>query len=234
MILKDVTARYTPSEAWFYDRFIAGAVLATVSGLIDRLVAGVPADGSVLEVGSGGGRFALRLAERGAGLHVTGVDLSAGQVARAARRARAGTVAGRVGFQVGSALETAFPDEHFHAVVSIGSIKHWPDRDKGMAEMARVLRPGGLLLVAEVDRGCALADARAFVARLGLPRPLAEPALWGFRTYIAGQGLDLDEGRALVAGLPLVRAGAERLPGTPLLTISGVRRAAPDDAAGVR
>lgn len=223
MVLLDISRRYTRLESWFYDRFIADAVAETTRGLIDEVVAEVPSDGLILEVGSGGGQLALGLAERGIGLRVIGVDLSGEQVARAGRRVseRSPAVADRVRFQLGSALDLGFPDEHFDAVLSVGSIKHWADQAKGMAELVRVLRPGGLLLVVEVDRGCSLPDARAFVARLNAPWPLGAAALLGFRTYVAGQGLDLDDGRALVADRPLTRTRVERIPGDPTLLICG-------------
>lgn len=225
MNLPDVTHRYTRLESWFYDRFIAGAVLEMTPPLINELVAEVPADGSILEVGSGGGQLALSLADRAAGIRVTGVDLSNEQVVRATRRvqARPQDVRDRVRFQQGSALDLKFPDEHFDVVLSIGSIKHWPDQAKGMAEMVRVLRPGGFLMVAEVDRGCSLQDAQAFVARVTVPRPLHGSFLLRFRTFVAGQSLDLEDARALVADRPLTGTRVERVPGDPMLLIAGFK-----------
>ncbi|MFC6880698.1 MULTISPECIES: class I SAM-dependent methyltransferase [Actinomadura] len=220
MILTNITRRYTRIDSWFYDRFIADAVLAGTASLVEDIVAAVPAGGSVLEVGSGGGQFAVRLAEAAPALRITGVDLSREQVSRAAQRARHQP---NVSFQAGSALDLSFPADRFDAAVSIGSIKHWPDQAKGVAEMLRVLRPGGLLLVVEVDRGCTLRDARSFVARFRTPRPLRAPALMGFRTYIAGQGLDLDDARKLVAPLAFTDSRVERTPADPMLLISGTK-----------
>lgn len=220
MILTNITRRYTRIDSWFYDRFIADAVLDSTASLVEDVVAAVPPGGSVLEVGSGGGQFAVRLAEAAPALRITGVDLSREQVKRAAQRARHQP---NVSFRPGSALDLSFPADHFDAAVSIGSIKHWPDQAKGVAEMLRVLRPGGLLLIVEVDRGCTFADARSFVARLRTPRPLRTPALMGFRTFIAGQGLDLDDGRKLVAPLPFTDPRVERRPADPMLVISGTK-----------
>ena len=87
----------------------------------------------------------------------------------------------------------------------------------------RVLLPGGLLFVAEVDRGCRMDDARRFVERWELPRPLRRAALPLFRTYVAGNGFDLDDARALAEGLPLDEVSVARIPGTPGLLIRGRR-----------
>jgi SAM-dependent methyltransferase len=101
----------------------------------------------------------------------------------------------------------------------VGSIKHWPDPARGLRECLRVLRPGAPLIVAEVDRGCHLDDARAFVARWRMPRLLRPLALVLFRTYVAGQAIDLDDARALLASLPLANPRCERIPRTPGLLL---------------
>jgi hypothetical protein len=43
------------------------------------------------------------------------------------------------------------------------------------------------------------------------------------RTYVLGQGLDLDDARALVAGRPLTDARVERVPSVPMLLVSAVK-----------
>ncbi len=72
----------------------------------------------------------------------------------------------------------------------------------GIGEMIRVVKDDGLVLVVEVDRGCHLADVRRFVRAVHLPAPLRPAYLVMFRTYVAGQGLDLDDARAVLAGHP--------------------------------
>jgi SAM-dependent methyltransferase len=108
-------------------------------------------------------------------------------------------------------------------VVSVGSIKHWPDPRRGLAECVRALRPGGRLVIAEVDRGCLLDDARRFVARWRMPSPLRPLGLVLFRTFVAGQGIDGDDARALAAGLPLDDLQIERIGGTPGLLLAARR-----------
>lgn len=135
MAVTDKAAKYTPAMSWFYDRVAADAVLNATSGLIEQIQGSVFYRGSVLEVGCGGGQFALRLVQRLPSITVTGVDLSAEQVARATTRAKRLSPEDleRVHFRTASALDLPFGDTSFDAAVSIASIKHWPDRRKGVS-----------------------------------------------------------------------------------------------------
>jgi ubiquinone/menaquinone biosynthesis C-methylase UbiE len=99
----------------------------------------------VLEVGCGTGRITTRLAEWGADL--TALDIAEAMLRQVrAKFGRPGS--GRVpAFVQGSALELPFSDNSFEVVVSINVLSHVPQMRKVIAEMARVLAPGGSLLV---------------------------------------------------------------------------------------
>ncbi|MCX5042394.1 class I SAM-dependent methyltransferase [Aldersonia sp. NBC_00410] len=224
--MTDITAIYSPAVSWFYDTVAADAVLDAVSDVVADICTAVADGGSVLEVGCGGGQFAHRLISLHPGISVTGIDLSAEQIARANKRSTALPLKDRqrLHFQTASALDIPFAENTFDAVVSIASIKHWPDREKGVHEMVRVLKDRGRLLITETDRSCHLDDARRFARSARLPTPLRLPYLWMFRTYVAGQGLDLDDARRVIAGQDLVDTAVQRVAGTPFLTIAGTRR----------
>ena len=217
------TLPYRASEAWIYDTVIAPAVADLRRSVEDSFVHQLPPGARVLEVGSGGGQLAVDLTTRRRDVTLTGVDLSDAQVTRATRRAHKAGLADRVQFTQGSALELPVDDGAFDAAVSVGSIKHWPDPARGLAECVRALRPGGRLVIVEVDRGCLLEDARAFVARWRMPAPMRPLGLVLFRTFVAGQGLDLDDGRRLLPGLPLTATSVERVPGTPGVLFRGTK-----------
>jgi len=72
----------------------------------------------------------------------------------------------------GSAQALPLTDAACDTVYSFFSIKHWPDRAAGLAECLRVLRPDGLLVIAELDRAADLAQWRSFIDLTALPRPL--------------------------------------------------------------
>jgi ubiquinone/menaquinone biosynthesis C-methylase UbiE len=220
-VTQSFTMPYTAAESFIYDRLIAPAVVEMKDEVASRLIARVPEGGRALEVGCGGGQLAVDLATRRPDVSYTGLDLSNEQIGRA--RARGAALAPRLSFVQGSALDLPFEDGRFDVVISVASIKHWPDPARGLSECARVLAPGGLLAVVEADRGCTLDDASRFVSRWRIPSPLRPVALTLFRTYVAGRSLDLDDARDLVRPLPFASADVRRIPGTPALMIEATR-----------
>ncbi|MFC9897543.1 class I SAM-dependent methyltransferase [Nocardia sp. NPDC127579] len=211
----DITKTYPPVVWWLYDHVIADGVQAMNAGLVEELSTALPDGSRVLDVGCGGGQLALELSARNPGLRIVGVDADPGQVRRAARRVV--QRADRLRFERASADRLPFPDDSFDAVVSVGSVKHWPDAAAGMAEMVRVLRPGGLLRVLEADRSTTLADARITVGCLQYPRPLRGLGARFFRACVAGPGVSLDNARALLRGLPVEQARIAPVPQAPAI-----------------
>lgn len=105
--------------------------------------------GRVLDVGCGIGGTTRHLARTfGPSTQLTGITLSPRQAARANELARAGGLAGHCGFQVADALAMPFPDGSFDLVWACESGEHMPDKGRYVAEMARVLKPGGVLVIA--------------------------------------------------------------------------------------
>ena len=95
----------------------------------------------VLEVGFGGGELSGWIIRAGAEL--TGLDRSEAMVARAQRPHRRG----RASFRVGSAEALPFPAGAFDKLVSVNTIYFWRDLAAVLGEFARVVRPGGTLLL---------------------------------------------------------------------------------------
>ena len=123
-----------------------------------------------LDVGCGGGRYTIAMARMGAEL-VVGMDVGAAGVADARGRA-AELGEARVAFQQGSALQLPFPDHAFDFVCCSGVLHHTPGVERGLAEVHRVLRPGGrayLLLYGDGGLYWPLTlTMRPFAAILGL------------------------------------------------------------------
>jgi len=78
---------------------------------------------------------------------VTGVDIAPDMVARASGLAARSGVADRVAFGVGDVAALPFGEASFDVVVSTFSAHHWPDPAAGLAELYRVLRPGGVVWI---------------------------------------------------------------------------------------
>jgi ubiquinone/menaquinone biosynthesis C-methylase UbiE len=107
-------------------------------------------DMRVLEVGCGMGADAFEMAALIApGGSVTGVDFSESLIAEAVRRADSRPLP--VTFEVGDAQALRFADGSFDAVRTERMLMHVPDPSRALAEMARVLRPGGRMAVHDFD-----------------------------------------------------------------------------------
>jgi ubiquinone/menaquinone biosynthesis C-methylase UbiE len=113
----------------------------------------------LLDVGCGLGDAALALSEDlGSDGEVVGIDVSAEMIAAARSRAR--TAACRVRFTVGNALALGEPSCAFDAVRSERTLQWMTDPIAAMAEMARVLRPEGVLSLIDTDWSTFAIDVR--------------------------------------------------------------------------
>lgn len=102
----------------------------------------------VLDIGCGGGLASERMAALG--YRVTGVDLSEGSIETARRHAKASGVA--VDYRIGSAFELPAADGSTDLVVISDVLEHLHDLPLATAEMARVLRPDGLVVFDTINR----------------------------------------------------------------------------------
>ncbi len=109
-----------------------------------------PEDRCLLDVGCGTGIFAARVCARFAGTRVWGLDVSSGMLRQAEERAR--PLDGRLRLLEGDSAALPFPANHFDVVTCSHSFHHYPDQRRVVAEMHRVLRPGGRLLIIDGDR----------------------------------------------------------------------------------
>ena len=143
--LSDAVCRraFSSPEAWLYEWAIAPALADVVTPIfLERLTGS-----TILDVGGGGGTVAARLS-RATGCSVVVLDPSEAQISRVQRIHRRQP---KVTSQLGAAGALPFSDESFDCVVTSCAWKHWPDPSKGVAECLRVLRPGGQLVIFEID-----------------------------------------------------------------------------------
>ncbi len=123
-----------------------------------------PLDGQrALDVGCGDGAFSLMLARRGA--EITGLDRDPVMIATARRRAEIEKTPAQ--FVQGTAASLPFPDATFDRVLAVTVLCFVDDAAPAIAEMARVLRPGGRLVIGELGRWSVWAATRRLRGWLG-------------------------------------------------------------------
>lgn len=108
-----------------------------------------PADSILLDAGCGPGYHSMRFARRG--FRVQALDFSESVLEQAAANIGAAGLGDRITLQQGSLLDLPFPDGHFPYVLCWGVLMHIPDVDCAVTELARVVRPGGTLIVSEAN-----------------------------------------------------------------------------------
>jgi demethylmenaquinone methyltransferase / 2-methoxy-6-polyprenyl-1,4-benzoquinol methylase len=108
-------------------------------------LAAVGSGARALDVATGTGDLAIELARRvGPEGEVVGSDFSEEMLALARRKAPA------LRFEWGNALELPYPDDGFDAATVGFGARNFSDLDRGLREMARVVRPGGRVVVLEI------------------------------------------------------------------------------------
>lgn len=175
-----------------YEHGFARMTAHTVAPLLDA--AAVGAGAAVLDVGTGPGTVAAAALARGA--RVTAVDAAPEMAARAAAACPGADV------RVAVLPELPFPDACFDAVVGNFVINHLGDPAAGLAELRRVLRPGGRIALTcweRVDmRATAVFGEAVAAVGIGIPDDLpsgglfladAEDRTAAFAELLTGAGL---------------------------------------------
>src|SRR5664279_3379214 len=149
-----------------YARWRASEIGATTERLEGRLILeliGGVGGCRVLDVGCGDGEFALELTKRGA--IVTGIDVSTAMIDAAKGRAKQHNA--DITFQVATAEHLPFLTEQFDVVTAITILCFVEDAAPVFREIARVLRPGGRLVIGELGKWSTWAARRRVRAWLG-------------------------------------------------------------------
>ncbi|MGA2511514.1 MAG: class I SAM-dependent methyltransferase [Candidatus Acidiferrales bacterium] len=118
-----------------------------------RLVAGRER-GRALDIGTGPGQIVIKLARRLTRWKFVGVDRSPNMIGQAVANlaSAGGELAGRVEFQVADGNSLPFPDASFDLVLCNSVLHHLAEPGKLLAEMARLAKPGGAILLRDLRR----------------------------------------------------------------------------------
>jgi ubiquinone/menaquinone biosynthesis C-methylase UbiE len=144
--------------------------------LVARRAVGGLRDGRALDMGSGAGQLAIRLAKSAPNLAVIGLDLSDPMLDLAAVNAAKAGVGDRVTFIKADAASVPYPDASFDLITSTLSLHHWSDPVAVFDEVARLLRPGGRFLIVDLRRDVGLPVSMLlwFATRVVVPPALRQ------------------------------------------------------------
>lgn len=139
-------------EALAYDELerLFGEIL--FQGFAESAIRMGMATGKVLDVGTGPGRIAIRMAKLNPGFSIDAMDLSKNMLSLAERNAREQGVDDRIRFSLGDAKRIPFPDHTFDLVVCHNMLHQLPDPVVTVREINRVTKPRGAILIRDVRR----------------------------------------------------------------------------------
>ena len=160
------------------------AVIGTTLQIVGELLAeacDLKTDERVLDVAAGNGNATLAAARRGC--LVTSTDYVGSLLERAAERARAERL--DVTFQTADAEALPFADASFDVAVSTFGVMFTPDHAKAAAELARVVRPGGRIGLANWTPDSLIGRMFKVLGRyVPPPAGVQPPSLWGTQEHL--------------------------------------------------
>ncbi len=182
----------------------------------------------VVDVATGTADVAIEFARRTRAAEITGLDPSAGMLEVGREKIERATLARPVTLVEGDALSLPFADASVDVVSIAFGLRNLPDYETGLREMARVLKPGGRLVILEFlpPRGAALLGYRLY---LGTVLPVAgrlisgSPEAYGYLSESIRGFVEASEVRSLLSGAGLRRVESRRLTGGIAALYRGVK-----------
>jgi len=164
-----------------------------------QLVEKIPANGQVLEIAPGPGYFCIELARLGK-YKITGLDISKSFVEIARKNAAEAGL--NIDFREGNASAMPFEDNRFDFTFCQAAFKNFSEPVKAIAEIHRVLRPGGLSVIADLRRDASPEQIDREVKDMGLNRINEILVRWTFDQMLLKSAYSVDEMKAMVLQTP--------------------------------
>jgi ubiquinone/menaquinone biosynthesis C-methylase UbiE len=107
--------------------------------------------GLAVDIGSGLGDLAIAVGKRYPALHITGIDIAQKAITEATKRAKAENLE-NLEFKIADIHRFSFADDSVDLVVSHGVLHHLKDISQALAEVYRILKPGGIAYLTDLRR----------------------------------------------------------------------------------
>ena len=164
-----------------------------------QLVRKIPPNGKVLEIAPGPGYFCIELAKLG-DYQITGLDISKSFVEIARRNAAEAGL--NIDFREGNASAMPFKEDTFDFTFCQAAFKNFSAPVTAIAEMYRVLRPGGLSVIADLRRDAPAEEIQREIEGMGLGPLNRFMVRWTFHNMLLKSAYRIDEMRSMVAQTP--------------------------------
>ena len=168
-----------------------------------RMVKHIPPGGQVLEIAPGPGYFCIELARLGQ-FQITGLDISQSFVEIA--RKNAATAGIKAEFRRGDAADVPFEVDSFDFIFCQAAFKNFSRPVAAIAEMHRVLRPGGVSVISDLRRDASPSDIEREVKGMRLGRLDEIFTRWTFHAVLLKNAYTLEEMHDMVAQTPFEKA----------------------------
>jgi ubiquinone/menaquinone biosynthesis C-methylase UbiE len=167
--------------------------------MAQRMSGHIPVNGRMLEIAPGPGYFCIELANLG-DYQISGLDISKSFVEIARRNA---AEAGRkIDFREGNASAMPFPANTFDFTFCQAAFKNFSEPLRAIAEMHRVLRPGGLSVISDLRRDASAAEIEREIQGMGIGPINQFLVRWTFKNMLLKSAYSVDEIRRMVGQTP--------------------------------
>jgi ubiquinone/menaquinone biosynthesis C-methylase UbiE len=170
--------------------------------MASQLVKKIPVGGSVLEIAPGPGYFCIELARLGS-YQITGLDISRSFVEIARKNAAEAGL--EIEFREGNASDMPFADETFDFMFCQAAFKNFSEPVKAIAEMYRVLRPGGVAVISDLRSDALPEDIEREIKGMGLNRFNETMVRWTFKNMLLKSAYSVADMESMVAQTPFGR-----------------------------
>jgi ubiquinone/menaquinone biosynthesis C-methylase UbiE len=164
----------TGEKAKYYDQMTRNHRIGEMKEQAMEITKHIKEGDSVLEIAPGAGYLSIELSKLGK-YKITGIDISQDLIEICNKNATEAGV--QIDFQQGNVSNMPFQSNMFDFIICVLAFKNFKEPIKALEEMYRVLKPGGMALIMDLNREASLKATKKVAENMGLQ---------GITAYIAG------------------------------------------------